>query len=112
MIKQIILLIAASIASIFFKDQLVTGVHFLLSQHDHLAAMLSGVFAMDQTGRMIHDVITLLLIPMLIGGVFSLVHWIVKKKPMPHTLTLIWVICAVLITALLTQAGVTPPPTH
>jgi FtsH-binding integral membrane protein len=112
MIKQVVLLIAASIASIFFKSQLVEGVHFLLYSHDHLAATLTGIFATDQTGRMIHDVIALLLIPIAIGGILSLVHYVVKKKPMPHTLTVMWVIWAVLVTALLAQAGVTPPPVH
>lgn len=112
MIKQIILLIVASIASIFFRNQLVDGVHFLLYSHDHLAALLTGIFASDQTGRMIHDVIALLLIPVVIGGGLSFLHWIVKKKAMPHTLTVMWVIWAVLVTALLAQAGITPPPAH
>lgn len=111
MIKQIILLIAASIASIFFKNQLVDGVHFLLYSHDHLAGFLTGIFASDQTGRMIHDVIALLLIPIVIGCAVSVAYYLVRKKPWPHTLTIMWVIWAVLVTALLTQAGIAPP-TH
>lgn len=112
MIKQVILLIVASIASIFFKNQLVQGIHFLLYSHHQLADTLTGIFATDQTGRMIHDVIALLLIPVVIGGILSLAHWLVKKRPMPHTLAVMWVIWAILVTALLAQAGVTPPSTH
>lgn len=105
MIKQLILLIIASVVAIMFQSQIVHGLNMLVMAHNKEAASLAGIFSGDHTGRMIQGVIAVVLLPVAVGGVLSGGYWLVKKQMMPHTLTVVWVLWTILLTTLIAQAA-------
>lgn len=105
MIKQLILLVIASVLAVMFQSQIVHALNILVSAHNREAQSLAGVFSGDHTGRMIQGVIAVVLLPVGVGAVLSGGYYLIKKEMMPHTLTLVWVLWTVLITTLIAQAG-------
>ncbi len=105
MVKQVILIICASVAAIFFKNELVHGLNLLMFAHNQVAGSLATIFSGDKLGLIIRGVISLIVVPAVIGGVLTFAYWVVKKTAMPYTLTTIWIIWTVLLTTLLAQAG-------
>lgn len=104
MVKQIILLIGVSIVAVFFKNEITHALNLLVYAHNQVAGWLSLIFSNDHVGRIIQGIISLIVIPVVIGAVLAGAHWLVKKTSMPHTLTVIWVIWTILLTTLLAQA--------
>ena len=103
LIKHILLLIVFSILAVFFKDQLVYVLNGLLYVHNMIANGLGDVFSGDSTGVILQAVIALLLIPIVVGVVVSLIHWMFKHALYPHTMEVIWIAWAVLVVAMLSQ---------
>ena len=105
MVKQLILIVLASILAVMFQSQIIHGLNILVMAHNQEAASLAGIFSGDHTGRMIQGVIAVVLLPVGVGAVLSGGYWLVKKQMMPHTLTVVWVLWTVLITTLIAQAS-------
>lgn len=105
MFKQFLLIIAASIAAIFFKDQLVHLLGLLIAAHNRIATALTVVFSGDSAGQIIRGVIALVAIPAILGGAISIAWWLGRKSTMPYLFTVVWVTWTVLLTALLAQVG-------
>ncbi len=105
MLKHGFLLVACSIAAIFFKSQLAHILQWLTLLHNKVVSGLSVVFSNDATGAIIQNVIALILIPVVAGGIVALGFYIVKKHSMPHTVLSIWIVWTVLLVTLLAQIG-------
>lgn len=103
--KQLVLLVVASVAAIFFKNELVHGLNLLIQGHNTVSHWMAMVFSGDVVGRIIQGVIALLLIPMAIGFVASIVYWVVRKAAFPHAFLVIWATWLVLLVTLLAQTG-------
>ena len=103
MLKHILLLVGCSIAAVFFKGQLVHVLHALLAVHDKIANGLAMIFSGDEVGRVLQSVIALLLIPLVLGVVIAIAHWILKQAHFPHTMTVIWVSWTILLVTMLSQ---------
>lgn len=105
MFKHILLLIGLSVAAIFFQDQLMHVLKFLMYVHTQIANGLGVIFSVDAVGEVVQSVIALLLIPVVIGVLIAIAHFFIKQQHFPHTMTVIWVCWAVLLAAILTQTG-------
>jgi len=103
MIKHILLLVIFSILAVFFKDQLVYVLHGLLFLHNEIANGLGVIFSNDSVGMVLQAVIALLLIPIFIGVVVSLVHWMFKHTLYPRIMEVIWIAWAILVVTMLSQ---------
>ena len=103
MLKHILLLVGCSIAAVFLKGQLVHVLHALLAIHDRIANGLGIIFSGDEVGRVLQSVIALLLIPIVLGVVVALAHWILKQMHFPHTMTVIWITWTILLVTMLSQ---------
>ncbi len=101
MIRHILYLVGLSVAAIFFKNQLVHVVHFLMYLHARIANGLGVIFSVDMVGEMVQSVLSLLLIPVVVGIVIGLAHFMLKQVHFPHTMTVIWISWAVLLVAVL-----------
>ncbi|OGO94640.1 MAG: hypothetical protein A3F41_04985 [Coxiella sp. RIFCSPHIGHO2_12_FULL_44_14] len=106
MVKQLILIILLSLGTIFFKSELTHVLDGLIYAHHYLMQALHGVFADDNVGRLIQDIVSLLLIPFLGGLVVALLFWLLKRSAMPHAMVAIWVVWLVLATTLVTTGVV------
>jgi hypothetical protein len=105
MVKQVILLIIASVLAVIFQNQIVHALNMLVTAHNREAQSLAGIFAGDHMGRMIQGVIAVVLLPVGVGAILSGGYWLIKKQMMPHTLTVVWVLWTVLLTTLIAQAA-------
>lgn len=105
MVKQGILLVLFSIAAIFFKSELMHVLRWLLWIHNKVASWFALVFSNDSAGQIIQAILSLLLIPVIIGSVIALVYWAIKRGKMPYTMATIWVFWIILLTTMLAQAG-------
>ena len=102
MIRHVMYLIGLSIAAVFLKSQLVHVLHFLMYLHAQIANGLKIIFSDDSVGETVQGVLALLLIPIVIGVVCALAHFILKQEHFPHTMTVVWICWAVLLVAVLT----------
>lgn len=103
--KQSFILIFLSVLAIFFKLQLVKGLHGLLYVHNQIANWLTLIFADDRTGQLIQSILALTIIPLLIGFLIAIVFWLIKRKEMPHIMMTIWIVWTVLLVTMLAQAA-------
>lgn len=108
MVKQIILIILLSAAAIFFKTQLSHMLDGLIYIHNFIAISLHMIFSDDAVGRLIQDMISLLLIPFVGGVLMVAVFWMFKREAMPHTLALVWVVWLILVITMIAQTDMNP----
>lgn len=108
MVKQIILIILLSAAAIFFKTQLSHMLDGLIYIHNFIAISLHMIFSDDAVGRLIQDMISLLLIPFVGGVLVVAVFWMFKREAMPHTLSLVWIVWLILVITMIAQTDMNP----
>ncbi len=104
MIKQFVLILLLSAAGIFFKTQLVHVLDSVVVLHNYIARTLHTIFSDDKVGRLIQDMVSLLILPLFAGLVIATVFWLIKRSAMPHTMGVIWVFWLVLFTTMLAQS--------
>lgn len=103
--KHSFLIIACSIAAIFFKNQLTHILDFLLVAHNHVASWMSAIFSNDSAGLIIQGIIALVLIPAAAGLIAAIVCWIAKRPSHPHVMVTIWIVWTILLVTMLAQAA-------
>jgi len=103
MVKSLILLVILSVVAIFLKSQIGMVLHWLVIAHNHIAAWLGVVFSHDRTGQYIQAILSLIVIPIAVGGVAALGFWIVKRSAMPHVLATIWIAWTILLVTMLAR---------
>src|SRR3990167_8402760 len=103
--KHVILLIALSVAAIFFQTELMQALQFLMYIHAQLAKGLGVIFSLNAVGEVVQSVLALLLIPVVIAILVGVIHFFVRQHHFPHPMTLIWVCWAVLLASVLSQTG-------
>lgn len=107
MIKQIILLLAATILGVVFRVELLRILDWLLYLHNELANYLALIFSSDHIGRMIQGIVALLLIPAVVGGFIAGMYSLLTRKAYPYTWTVIWVSWVILFVTMLVQMSYT-----
>lgn|SRR3990167_3305577 len=105
LIKNVLFLIVLSIVAIFFQNQLMAVLHGIMSVHHQIIKGLSSIFSIEGAGEIVQSVLALLLMPVVIGICFGIAHFLMKQQHFPHTMSVIWVCWAVLLTAVLSQTG-------
>jgi hypothetical protein len=101
MLRHILYLIGLSVAAVFLKSQLVHVLHFLMYLHGQIANGLKIIFSDDAVGEILQSVLALLLIPIVLGVIAALVHFVIKQEHFPHTMSVVWACWAVLLVAVL-----------
>lgn len=109
MVKQIVLIISLSACVIFFKTQLNHLLEVLIHIHNYIYLSLHMIFSDGNVGRLIQDMISLLLIPFMGGLMVATVFWMFKREAMPHTLGLVWVVWLILVITMIAQTGLNAP---
>lgn len=103
MIKQFILIVLFSFAAIIFRTQLHHALGSLIYVHNYIAQALHMVFSDDNAGRLIQDIISLLLIPVLAGLIVAMMFLLFKREAMAHSMAVIWVVWLVLLVTMITN---------
>jgi hypothetical protein len=105
MFKQVILIIALSLMAIFFRVEISHLLNALVYLHNQVSHLLHLIFSDDVTGRVIQNVIALLIIPFVFGLIVGIVFWLIKRATMPHIMAIVWGFWLVLLVTLLAQTG-------
>jgi len=100
MVKHVVLLIILSIAAVFFHTELGYAVNVLLSFHKEVASMMGTIFSNGPIGLVVQAVLSLLIIPIVVGLIVAFLLWLFKKSVLPHTMLTIWVVWVILLVAL------------
>jgi hypothetical protein len=61
------------------------------------------VFSEGATGRLIQNLISLLIIPAICGFIVGIVFWLIKREAMPHIMAVVWVLWLILLVTMLAQ---------
>lgn len=110
MIKHVMLIILLSAGGIFFKNELVHVLDGLVIIHNAIAQMLHLVFSDGRMGRLIQDMISLLIIPFFAGIFVVSIFWLIKRGGMPHAMSVVWVLWLVLFVTMLAQSHMSRSP--
>lgn len=92
MAKQIIALIALSIAIIVAMPYAHAGLQWLIYAHDWISQILTNVFSEGQAGNLAKGLIALLSVPILVGLVPTLIVWVVRRHWFPYFMEIVWII--------------------
>lgn len=92
MLKQIIALIALSVAIILSMSYAQQAVQFLLTAHDWISELLTDVFSGGQAGNIARGLIALLSVPVLVGLVPAIAYWMIRRHWFPYFMEIVWVV--------------------
>lgn len=105
MLKQSILILILTLVTIFFRAEISHVLNALVYVHNAIAGSLHFIFSDDKVGRLIQNVISLLLLPFICGLIVALVFWLVKRVTMPHIMAVVWILWLILLITMLAQTG-------
>lgn len=92
MIKQVIALVAGSIAMIFAMTYFQQALQFLVTAHDWVSDILTNVFSVGEAGNLLRGSIALLSMPVLVGLVPALGYWAIRRNWFPYFMEIVWVV--------------------
>src|SRR5437762_5519427 len=92
MLKQIIAIIALSVAIVLSMTYAQQVVQWLIQAHDWIAQLLTEVFSTGNAGNLARGLIALLSIPLLVGLIPAIVYWIVRRHWFPYFMQIVWVV--------------------
>lgn len=101
MIKQIIALIAGSVAIILSMSYAKEALHLLVLAHDWVSQLLTEVFSGGQAGNLARGLIALLTMPVIVGLVPTAIYWVVRRHWFPYFMEIVWVVWLVQAGALI-----------
>jgi hypothetical protein len=102
-IKQVVLIILLSLAAIFFRNQLTHVLDGLVYVHNYIDRSLQLIFSEGHVGRLIQEMISLLILPLLGGLIIASIFWMIKRAAMPHIMAVVWVVWLVLLVTMVAQ---------
>lgn len=105
MLKQSILILILTLVTIFFRAEISHILNALVYAHNAIAGSLHFIFSDDTVGRLIQNVISLLLLPFICGLLVALVFWLIKRATMPHIMAVVWILWLILLITMLAQTG-------
>ena len=112
MLRHVLFLVGLTVIAVVFQDQLMIVLHGLLYVHDKIAKGLGVVFSIDSLGEIVQFVLALLIIPVIVGVLVAVAHFVLKQAHFPHTMTVIWACWAVLLVAVLSEVSTNPGTPH
>lgn len=101
MIKQIVALIALSVAIILSMAYAQQGIQVLVDAHTWVIQILSDVFSGGQAGNLAKGLIALLSIPVLVALIPTITYWLIKRHFFPYFMEIVWVVWLVQAGALI-----------
>lgn len=92
MIKQLIALIALSVAIILTMSYAQQGIQFLVYAHDWIAQALTEVFSVGKAGNLARGLIALLAIPVCVSLIPAIAYWFIRRHWFPYFMEIVWVV--------------------
>lgn len=105
MFKQVALLILLSVVAIMWQDQLAAILKGFFWVHEKIVDGLNMIFASSRVGEIVQSVLALLLIPVVVAVLLAIAHFFLRQMHFPHTMSVVWVIWAISVSAILAHTG-------
>ncbi len=99
--KQVLAVIVLAILLALLGHFALMLLNALLSVHDWIAGGLASVFSGSAVGNFIQQCLSYLVLPFLIAGIAAAIYGLIRKKFIPHFMSIVWGVWLVLATALL-----------
>jgi hypothetical protein len=105
-IKQIMVLLGLTFAAIVFRSQLSHVLNSMILVHNWVASHLHQIFSDDHLGRIIQNMIALLIIPGVVGLMLAVTFLLIRKTAaLSHVMIVIWMVWTVLLVTMVAQTG-------
>lgn len=101
MLKNLLALIALSIAVILTMTHIQIILSALIAAHDWVSNTLKDVFSGGPAGNLTRELLALLCIPMLAALIPAGFYWLAKRGWFPYFMQVAWVIWLIQTTALI-----------
>ncbi|MDX2164994.1 MAG: hypothetical protein SFW07_06230 [Gammaproteobacteria bacterium] len=98
MLKSFLGLIVLSVLVILFKAQFTDVLHMVAEFHAMASDKLSTLFAGFSAGTLAAHIISLVIIPIVVGLIPAFIYWIFYRTEMPHWIVVVWVVWVMLAT--------------
>jgi len=98
MLKTFLGLIVLSVLVILFKTQFTDLLHMVAEFHNFASDKLAGLFAGSSAGELAAHIISLVIIPIIVGLIPAFIYWIFYRTEMPHWIVVVWVVWVMLAT--------------
>lgn len=92
MIKQVLAIIALSVAIILSMSYAQQALQYLVDAHDWISQLLTEVFSGGQAGNIARGLIALLSVPVLVGLIPTVLYWTIKRNWFPYFMEIVWVV--------------------
>lgn len=92
MIKQLVALVAFSVAIILTMSYAHQGVQLLLTAHEWISSILTDVFSGGPAGNIARGLIALLSVPFLVGLIPALAYWMARRHWFPYFMEIVWIV--------------------
>ena len=99
MIKQSFLMLLLTFIAVLLRTQLHFMMSLIVTFQGYISGLLGLVFSSGFIGRLVQDVIVLLIMPVLVSLLIALVYWAIKRVKFQHTMSIACIIWVMLITA-------------
>lgn len=90
MIKQILAIVALSVAIVFSMEYAQQGLQMLVNAHGWVAQVLKEIFSGGQYGNLVRGSLALLSIPVIVGLIPALVYWLMNRHWFPYFMHVVW----------------------
>jgi sulfite exporter TauE/SafE len=101
LIKHIAALILLSLLILLAGSFFTSLLNEVTNIHHWFIKLLSHIFTSQDTARWLRDLLAMLALPALAGLIPCGVYWSLKRKPMPYTLYVIWLVWIIQAVAIL-----------
>jgi hypothetical protein len=98
MLKSFLGLVVLSILVILFKAQFGDLLHWVAAFHTMASEKFAQLFSGSSAGLLVAHLLSLVLIPIIIGLIPAFIYWVFYRAEMPHWLSVVWVVWVMLAT--------------
>lgn len=90
MINKLIALVIISVIVVFFPAYTEQVMSWVLLFHAWVVDFLANIFSDGQLGRVIRDLLGLIVFPLVVGLVPAILFWIAKRRLFPYFVMFVW----------------------
>ena len=90
MLNKLLTVIVISILVVFFPAYAKQLMSLIMTSHAFIVDLLANIFSDGTTGRIIRDLLALLILPLGIGLIPAIIYWVVKRRFFPYFMFVVW----------------------
>jgi len=90
MFNKFVLVILVSVVVVFFPTQADVVMQWILMFHAQVVDFLATLFSDGQLGRVMRDLLGLLIFPILVGLIPAILYWVARRRFFPYFGLFVW----------------------